>query len=215
MLIEPKDLAAAIGVKYGTLRKHITRKKLFRSGRFIDTEFPANRDYILNQTDGKGLDLTKIPKRNTKNPKLQDNPDLQVQNKQLEISTPDFDESDSLSLAKKQAELKKTRLETDLKQMQMAKLRGKLMPTELVESILTINIQTIFREFEAESENIATIFCDTLGGSREHLTAITADLKQSIQKAVNRAKVASSEDITKAIKDFSEFQKRNRNRTLI
>ncbi|MCK0146849.1 hypothetical protein MWU78_14420, partial [Arenibacter sp. F26102] len=59
-LLKPKEFAMAVGVPYNTLRQHISRGKVFKSGDYISTDFGPNKEYISEQTDGKGYDLDKL-----------------------------------------------------------------------------------------------------------------------------------------------------------
>ncbi|MEM8938249.1 MAG: hypothetical protein AAGC64_02760 [Bacteroidota bacterium] len=202
MFIEARDLAEAIGVKYETLRKHITRKKLFRSGKFIDTEFAPNKDYILDQTDGKGLDLSKLSNKSSDKRKEVTNASPNVENEQGDSLEPEFGPENSLSLEKKRAEIEKIKCETEVKKKQLERMRGELMPVELMGKIMTVNFQSVFREFESQGEIIATMFCQSMGGNSAQLTKMTEEFRKCIQRAVDRAKHDSAIQIKKVIKDY-------------
>lgn len=58
MLLNQKDFAAALKIKYSTLRSHIHRKKILTVGEYIDTDSELTKNYIKHQTKGLGLDLT-------------------------------------------------------------------------------------------------------------------------------------------------------------
>jgi len=208
MLIEPKDLAEAIGMKYETLRKHISRKKLFRSGKFIDTEFSSNKDYILDQTDGKGLDFSNISSRTTS--KLNKSSDFVpiVKSKQVEIKNPAFNEEDSLNRLKKKAELEKIKYDTQIKKKQLDKMNGELIPVELMQTIFTVNIQHIIKEFHREAERIATIFCESLGGGRDKFTQIREELNKCVQRAVDTSKEEAAIEIKQAINEYVSILER-------
>ncbi|MEA1784731.1 hypothetical protein U1E44_01385 [Arenibacter sp. GZD96] len=56
MKLTRKNFATALGIDMNLLRTHIHRKKIITSGNYIETT--ENEKYILQQTNGKGLDLT-------------------------------------------------------------------------------------------------------------------------------------------------------------
>lgn len=207
MFLNPKDFAIALGIKESTLRQHIKRKKLFKSGRKIDTDFEPNKVYIHEQSDGKGLDFTKISNRKSSKTKKVENtgPDVKLDEENSKPApTKDELNLNSWMMRKKKADSEKAEKENQLKDIELAKKRGELIPTELVRTIMTVNIQTIIRSFEIESDNIASIYCEILGGDRSHLAEMVSKMREHLQKAIIEAKEKSASDIKNAIKLYAK-----------
>ena len=208
MLITQKDLSLAIGVKLSTLRKHIQRKKLARSGKYIDTDYPLNNEYIMTQTNGKGLDLTKIEKKESTHIKEigKINPDISTNS--VDVKSVKTKEYDSFELRKRKADAEKAERDNELKKIEIQKKMGKLMPIELVEKILTVNIQSIFRAFETEADNIASVYCEILGGDRTHLSEMTKRMREHLDGSIKKAKNTAFREIKIAINDYAEVRSR-------
>ena len=209
MLLEPKDFATALGIKPGTLRQHIHRGYVAKSGSYIDTEVPGNREYIQEKTDNRGLDITRIPKKEKKKKTIDKVGAPQIKTEQISIDTSQTEEVDSLTMAKRKADLQKAETEAKIKSMQLQKMSGELIPIELMQSIFTINLQGIFRSFEKEAEVIATVFCEIMGGGGTELNKLTKELTEHIHKAIQTAKVNTESDIKAAIKEYSQIRNRN------
>lgn len=221
MLISVKDFAKAIGKSYGTVRQHINRKKVFKSGDFIDTEYELNKQYILSETNGKGLDFTKIEEseireqpaiesKKTPKPAVVAKPSPPPQKEVRPASEPNQEEviKWNLDLRKKQADAEKAERDNELKKIEIQKKMGKLMPIELVEKILTVNIQSIFRAFETEADNIASVYCEILGGDRTHLSEMADQMRKHLQKAILETKTQAADEVKHAIKEYAEVRSR-------
>jgi len=209
MFLKPNDLASAMGIKPDTLRKHIQRKKLFRSGKVIDTEFPANHEYIMEQTAGKGLNLSLIPKNSKSSkqkmdtlPTISDNPSIETPTKRK------VGKYEKLVMQKKEAELLKIKRDTEFREFQLRKMQGKLLPVDLVGQIFAISIQTVFREFNEQAQNIAAIYCDILGGDGSHQAEMTKQMREQLQNSIDYSKEKAAKEIKSAIESYCEVLSR-------
>lgn len=215
MFLSPKEFAIACGVAYSTLRKHVSRGKVHKSGDFIDTDYELNKNYVDEQTNGTGLDLAKIKSESKSSPPKKNGP-----SKKDKPKPPDVDESpssieptreeilaNSLTLRRKKADLELAERNSELKRLEIQKKMGELMPIELVENILTVNIQTVFRSFEAEAENVASIYCDVLG-DRSQLSEMVGQMREHLQKTISEVKSKAADEVKKAIMEYTEVRSR-------
>lgn len=219
MFLKPKEFAMAIGVSYNTLRQHIRREKVFKSGDYIDTENAHNQIYISEQTDGKGIDLanvgktekakTKTKRKATTKNKATTPPKKSTKIKEPEPPPPESENViDSVTRRKRLADVQKIEKEIELKNLQISKLMGELMPIEMVQKVLVINIQSVFRELESATENIASVYCEILGGDRDHLARMVEEMREALQDSIKNAKEKSKEEIKGIIKDYSATRSR-------
>lgn len=112
-------------------------------------------------------------------------------------------------LRKKMADALKAERAAELAELQIEKLQGNLMPVDLVESILKVNIQDIFKTFENELINLASIYCDVLaGGDRDKLSEVIAKMRVKLNETINRIKVNSAQEIENVIDSYSEVRNR-------
>jgi hypothetical protein len=193
-----KELSSAIGVKDGTIRQHIKRKLLQKGDDgLIDTDLDLNSRYIYEKTNGAGLFKGSVKV-------------IEVE-KEKEKPT-GFTESqkmyNDIDLRTKIATAESKEREVELKKIQIQKTAGRLLPVELVEKIFTINIQGIFKTFEGELENIASIYSEVLGGSRKELADIIGKQREVLSKAIEKAKEDSEYEIDLAVDQYKEVRSR-------
>lgn len=216
-LLKVKEFAAAIGMKEGTVKVHLNRKKLVKnSNGYIDTELEKNRLYIKEQTDGKGLyNIEQAVEKSAEDPGS--SKDSKTASKQKSIVFHDKRSPeqkardkvyDDIELRQKKAALNNAERSAELKQLELEKKAGKLLPIELAQKIMTINIQTVFRTFEGEAENIAGIFSEVLGGTRADLAEIIKRTRESLEVAIRKAEEDSAAEISQAINEYAETRSR-------
>ena len=110
---------------------------------------------------------------------------------------------------KKIADALKAERAAELAQLQVDKLMGNLMPLDLIEMILKVNIQDIFKTFENECINLGSIYCDILaGGNREKLSDLIKALRQSLSETISRIEDTTAIEIENAIESYSEVRSR-------
>ena len=110
---------------------------------------------------------------------------------------------------KKRADALKAESQAEKEALTVQKLMGQLMPVELVENIFRINIQSIFKEFEAGALNIASTYCDIMaGGKRELLGEVTDKLRESLEDIILRSKESANVEIENAINEYAETRSR-------
>lgn len=217
--LNTKEFSAATGIKIGTVRAHISRKKILRDAEgYIDTDLEHNRLYIKEQTKGRGIFSIesvsekkaapeKTSKKDSKNPESEQKSIVFHDKRTLEQKSRDKVLED-IDLRKKKAELKKAERDAELKKLEIEKKAGRLLPVELVQKIMTINIQSIFKNFDNESDRIAGIFTEVFGGGRSELADITKRMRESLSVAINKAKEDSKFEIEHAIDEYSEVRSR-------
>lgn len=203
MIVTPKQLAEALGITDGTMRKHVFRGKVVKSGKYIDLNHAVNKEYILNQTDGKGLDYTKIPKGKTTKttPVVNEEPGIKLDS--IDIPTPSNGHESSLLMEKRKMEIQKLKSQIRMDNMKYQKMKGELLPTELVEKIMTINMRSLLATIEHENENLASVWVEVLGGNRTHLTKMISEMRTLLQRAVEDGREKSAQDIKAAIKEYA------------
>lgn len=110
---------------------------------------------------------------------------------------------------KKIADALKAERAAELAQLQVDKLMGSLMPVDLVEMILKVNIQDIFKSFENELINLGSIYCDILaGGDRDKLSELIAKVRLKLNEIIEKTKRNSAQEIENVIEDYSDSRSR-------
>lgn len=206
-LFKVRDFSDAVGVKVGTLKVHINRGKLEKDNNgYINVTTELNRRYIKDQTGGKGLfkieteDVEQSDGSLKKTPTYKDERSPEQKKRDSEL--------DDIELRKKKAALNLSERSAELKLLEIQKKAGQLLPIDLAAKIMTINLQSVFRTFEGEAENVAGIFSEVLGGSRADLAEIIKRMRESLAVAIDKAKEDSAAEIKQAISEYSEVRSR-------
>lgn len=208
--LNTKEFSSATGIKIGTVRAHISREKLYRDeDGYIDTELEKNRLYIKTQTKGKGLyNVEKSESEPSTNSEEAAQKKIKFNDKRSAAQKAKDKIYEDIDLRKKRAELDNAERTAELKKLEIQKKAGKLLPIELVQKIMTINIQTIFRTFDNESDRVAGIFTEVFGGGRSELADITKMMRESLADAIEKAKEDSLAEITQAVDEYKETRSR-------
>lgn len=113
-----------------------------------------------------------------------------------------------LELRKKEADVLLVERTSELKQIQLEKIAGNTLPLDITTNLLKINLQSIFKTFSIEMENMATISVETLGGSRADLVKITNAQNIMLKKIVETAKINANQEIEIYLQEYSETRSR-------
>lgn len=223
-IVTRKEFAELCGKSVNYINTYITRKQVSTippGNKLIDTENPLN---ILFKKKCKSIERGKVEekreqKKEAKKP-IQEQPVIPIYEiftkpetkaeKEARLRKNQEDEEDlSWDARKKKADALQAERKAELTQLQVEKMMGSLMPVDLVDSILRINIQDIFRTFEAGCINLASIYCDILaGGDREKLAEITGKLRQELSRTIERVKTSAAQEIENAVEDYAESRSR-------
>jgi|GEM_PF-1766784 len=118
-------------------------------------------------------------------------------------------ETTSWDLRKKKADAIKAEKSVEMQQIQINKLNGSLMPVDLVESILKVNIQHINKNFEQDLINIASIYCDVLsGGNRDKLAELILKIRQKLNSTIKRTEQTAFQEIENVVENYAESRSR-------
>ena len=138
---------------------------------------------------------------------------LPTKEKIIKEPTPDFMidgvkvNAKELALRKQVADVLKFERDAEKKKLEIEKLQGKLMPIELVEQILSINLKTIFQEFEASIFSHVQMFMPS--NDREEIAMATERIRFSLSDIIEKAKEEAAEQIEAAISDYAQIRKVN------
>ncbi len=195
------DFAKNYSIKQSTLRSYISRGKIVKEEGFINTDHPINKVFLIELENKSNNTVSVVEKPVAEKTKAKLPPSNEEGTFSQNIIA-------ALSHRKKLAETLKAEKDAELKQIQIEKLLGKLLPIKEVESILIINIQNIFRTMESELENIASVYCEILGGDRTHLTRMTKEMREGLHRVITESKTKSKEEIITVIEEYAETRSR-------
>lgn len=118
-------------------------------------------------------------------------------------------ETSNWDLMKKRADAEKAVESAKLESLKVEKMMGNLMPVDLVQTILSVNIHHIHKNYENDLINVASIFCDKMaGGNREKLAEVVKELRYKLNETINRTKQSSAVEIENVIDSYAEARSR-------
>ena len=197
--LKVKDFVDAYEIKESTVKSYLHRKKLHKDADgFIDTENPINK-LLISELKLK-IETNKVGKSN-------DEKTITVK-KSNTVNTNGLTESQKqyadIDYRTRVATAETKEREAELKRIQLEKMAGNLLPVELVQSILVINIQNLIKNFEGELENMASIYIT----DRELLSIATTKQKELLAKIVLKSKEDAMFEIENSINEYQEVRGR-------
>ena len=112
-----------------------------------------------------------------------------------------------LALRKQVADVLKFERDAEKKKLEIEKLQGKLIPIELVEQILSINLNMVFKEFEASIFSQVQMFIPS--NDREEIASATERIRYSLADVIEKAREESADQIEAIINDYSQSRRMN------
>lgn len=234
-LVSRKEFAEICGVETNYINTYVSRKKIsvLPTGQ-IDTENPLNvvfkKNLIANRN--KGVREKRIIKK--KEVEIKESIEKQIaeqykdvvqtievftpketpkQRKQREKQNQDDEDSLNWDLRKKIADTLKSERQAEKEKLAVEKLMGNLMPVDMVEQIMRVNTQDIFKSFENEMINLASIYCDILaGGDRDKLAELIKKIRQKLEFVIQKTEKTSLQEIENVIQEYAEVRSRGENK---
>ena len=113
------------------------------------------------------------------------------------------------------ADSRKAEHDADLRKVQLEKAMGKVIPVELLNQILKMNIQGIFIRFEQELQNMASVYCDILaGGDRKKLAELIDAMRVELERIIKITGKNVKQEVDNAVEEFTETRTRGESKIL-
>ncbi len=149
----------------------------------------------------------------TKDRKVDENENLNIvfYKRRLEIiKSKNDDPGDWLSLEKKikKVELAKKTVDTRIALIKEEKMRGEVIPTEMVKILFAQHSKNIIVEFENSLDKVLTILAKEVGMNNKAISKYRGIIKKEINIAVDSTIDKTKEDIVNMIDEFSEKRSR-------
>lgn len=205
-----EELASICSVSRNAINTYVGRKKInvLENGK-IDTEDVLNSIFIKSRKiKAKEKELkTPVQKTTSEENKAPNKKPTATRKSKAEREEEAY--NSNLTLRKLKADTQKAERDNELKQLQLEKMMGKLIPVDLVHGILKINIQNIFISFENDLQNIASIYCDILsGGDRGKLSEIIERMRKELHRIISETKINSANEIKGVVNEYAETRSR-------
>ncbi|KKN59967.1 hypothetical protein LCGC14_0537170, partial [marine sediment metagenome] len=114
----------------------------------------------------------------------------------------------SLDKKIKKAELAKKQVDTRIALIKEEKMRGEVLPTEMVKILFAQHSKNIIAEFENSLDKVLTILAKEVGMNNKAISKYRGIIKKEINIAVDSTIDKTKEDIVNMIEEFSEKRSR-------
>lgn len=200
-ILSKKEFATACGQTTNWLSVYIRRKKIeLNAKEEVDTSVKINKDFLL-KWGGKKVQAAP-PSPVIKKPgrkavlKVDDSPDSE------ELSEKSSD--DQLTRAKKFRELKHKEIAIRLLELDEAKKRGELMPTDSVKSIFVTHARSSVTSFKDAGDLLLIKIVQKYQVSLEDQALFKTELINVTNRAVDASIRISFMELDKVIEEFSQ-----------
>lgn len=213
-LLSKKDFAALCGFSSRELSVYIGRGKVIMSGKEIDDSDPTNRDFVLKR---KGQAAPAPPEKNLRMIKPDPGDDISPGDESDDDDPDDglidddgSESSYALNKKKLKKQIGKLEVDTRLQELKEEKMRGELIPVDLVRNLFRAHTQSIITSMKDGIEELLINFSvearlkgDQLASLRGKMVGI---LNTGVDKSViiSQRNMRSIVDQVKVKKDVGE-----------
>ena len=152
----------------------------------------------------------------TKDRKVDENENLNIlfYKRRLEIIKSKNDSGEWMSLDRKikKVELAKKTVDTRIALIKEEKMRGEVIPTEMVKILFAQHSKNTIVEFENSLDKVLTILAKEIGMNNKTISKYRGIIKKEINIAVDSTISKTKEDIINIIEEFSEKRTRGESR---
>lgn len=204
-LLTRREFAELCGMKPNALNVYIQRKKVLLSGDYVDNLIEPNKSFVE-----KRIAQGKVKKEEV--PTEQKGPNVNVKEPEYEIpkkpnvgSPATKDKANNymeVELEYKQRQIERLKVQTNIDEIKEAKMRGELIPIDIVENLFAQFSQSIATEFKNGLDSYLTILAKKTGMKNKEVAESRADLIHVINDSVNKAVDNSQKSIQSVIDDM-------------
>ena len=180
-----KEFAVACGIETKRLSVYISRKKvIILSDDKIDGEDPRNK-FFLEKNKTKSLA----------------GPEVAVIKKDIDSQKEDYA---SLDLKKTAAQVEKLEQEVRLLRLKEEKLKGVVVPSELIKPVFLQHNQSIITEVHNNSREFTRVFSKKHSLNVNDVAEMSGELIKWFNSDINKATILSVKSIDNIVNDYSE-----------
>lgn len=204
-----KEFAALCHTTVAVITTNIKRRKviLIEDTDLIDTTNPTNKGFFDRYMLLKSKRVSETISNNIVKPVVQQK--QKVNKKVRAKANKEAQEKEDWILRKQKADTVLQEKRVAKEELNIKKLGGKLLPTDLVFNIVKIHNQSIFATFQNDLENLGSIYCDILAsGDRSKLSEIMEKIALKLSDSVERAEDVALSSLNNAIDDYSQTRNR-------
>ena len=223
-LFTRKEFAALCHTTVGIVNTNVNRGKIILFDKKIDSENPINKAffekyYKKSQEEKKKKKTAKEAEEKVEelynevvekaSKKIVFKKKTDTKNKERKKAIKKAESIMTWEERKKKADALLQERKAEQAKLQLEKMAGKLLPTEVAFDVVRVHNQSIFATFQNDIENQASIFCDILaGGDRKMLAKLNEKLSELLTACIERAEEVAISGIENAIEKYAETRNR-------
>lgn len=219
-LLSRKEFAAMCHTTTAIVTTNIRRGKIIEFEKKIDTENVLNEAFFNKYIAKSKAKEEKLPTSKEIDKLYKETVETlevaakkEVEQKQAKARRKKNNEETAAGfdwdLRKKKADALLQERKAEQAQLQLEKMAGKLIPVDLVFSIIKVHNTDIFATFQNDAENLASIYCDILAaGDRKKLAEIVDKLNFKLDDIIKRAKDVAIASIENAVEEYAQTRNR-------
>ncbi len=201
------EFAEKCGIETKTLSVYIKRGKvILTTDKLIDPDHALNVQFYKHQLTLGGPDRLKKPVEGdvAADIPVPDKPEKKAKAPKKESEGPDkFDLRFDLDTTKKQAEIKKIELETQIQEQKQRKMLGQLIPTDIVRSLFAQHFKDVTISFKQAADIFLTEVSKKAKLGRNEQAEMKGQLIRIINNAVEESVIQSKKSIDSIVQEYS------------
>jgi hypothetical protein len=200
------DFAKLCGLTTGNLTNYIKRNKVLMSGDYIDDQLQINKDFLLSRQSKSA------PKHEPPLPVLRSIPDTGDQDEEdddyQDDDGADQGEDSGYALNKKKLKKQIAKLEVDtrLQELKEEKMRGELIPVDLVVNVFRAHTQSIVTSMKDGIEDLLINFSVEARLKGDQLASLRGKMVGILNTGVEKSVVISNRNFN-AIREQVKVKK--------
>lgn len=193
-----KQFYELCGIGKSHLNVYISRSKVILDGELIDDNNPTNKLFLAKCLEKKQANVESKPQPKVNIPQVENSGDQIIQK-----SIPDKNINE-LERALKEAELKKKEVDIQLALLKEEKLRGVVIPTDIVKVVFSQHFKSITSAFHQAADNLIVNIAKKKDLDREEVAQIRGELIEITNLAINDSVDNSIKNIKNIVAEYSE-----------
>lgn len=224
-LFDEKEFAQHSGVQHGYVKMYIKRGKiLVNEDGLIDDKEPLNQLFVEKRKDKKEEKKQSQPKvngnlknRKPSNTKVIDRevvnsisdrtPKPEIRKAQSSRQKGSISEGTQLTLdldlRTKEAEFEKKQQEIELNRLKIAKLKGDVIPTDLVKVVFGQHFKSVTTAFHQGADGFISTVAKRAGIEKAEIATLRGELIEIVNQAVKDAVQDSKSSINNIVREYS------------
>lgn len=197
-ILSLKEFGDSMGMSYNTVKVNSQRGKIIKgtNGK-IDTENAVNKLFFDKQIILKGTKPELKKDVNTVEKIVIEKPNTQTKEQKIYRD---------LDLRTKIAIVELKEREAEVKRIQLEKSAGNLLPVDIVEKVLVINFQSIFKNLDSEIENKCYLWGERLNATQDQIIEMISHERVFLSKCIEKAKIDANHQFATSIKEHQEIK---------